>query len=167
MVGIAGGVPTRHDIRLGDVVVSSPGYGNGGVVQYDYGHAVQDKTFKITGHLNQPPAAILTAINGLRAMHERRGHSIEGAIDGILERNKRLRKKYRRPDPSSDKLYKPAFVHAGGEDTICSEVCSDGVRRRRSEPCPPARATRGGRYPGYSLWFDRIGKYADEGRLAP
>ncbi|KAH6657082.1 hypothetical protein BKA67DRAFT_554203 [Truncatella angustata] len=38
MVGIGGGAPSlKHDIRLGDIVVSSPGYGTGGVLQYDYG----------------------------------------------------------------------------------------------------------------------------------
>ena len=31
LVGIGGGAPTKHDIRLGDIVVSSAGYGNGGV----------------------------------------------------------------------------------------------------------------------------------------
>ncbi|RFU75887.1 hypothetical protein TARUN_6349 [Trichoderma arundinaceum] len=37
MVGIGGGAPTgNHDIRLGDVVVSTPGDGQGGVFQYDF-----------------------------------------------------------------------------------------------------------------------------------
>jgi hypothetical protein len=31
MVGIGGGVPTKHDIRLGDIIVSSPENGLGGV----------------------------------------------------------------------------------------------------------------------------------------
>jgi nucleoside phosphorylase len=36
MVGIGGGAPSdKDDIRLGDVVVSSPGNGSGGVFQYD------------------------------------------------------------------------------------------------------------------------------------
>src|ERR1700722_65259 len=37
MVGIGGGVPGTTDIRLGDVVVSQPQNGHGGVVQYDFG----------------------------------------------------------------------------------------------------------------------------------
>src|SRR5882757_9995264 len=41
MVGIGGGAPSkRADIRLGDVVVSKPTDGYGGVVQYDYGKTV-------------------------------------------------------------------------------------------------------------------------------
>ncbi|KAF9891451.1 hypothetical protein FE257_003917 [Aspergillus nanangensis] len=42
MVGIGGGVPSKnHDIRLGDVVVSKPVGKYSGVIQYDYGKAVQ------------------------------------------------------------------------------------------------------------------------------
>ena len=41
MVGIGGGVPTENsDIRLGDVVVSQPYMGHGGVIQYDMGKAL-------------------------------------------------------------------------------------------------------------------------------
>lgn len=45
MVGIGGGVPFPHDIRLGDVVISKPNANasNGGIVQYDFGkHVVCD-----------------------------------------------------------------------------------------------------------------------------
>ncbi|GAQ11855.1 hypothetical protein ALT_9176 [Aspergillus lentulus] len=46
MVGIGGGVPGReNDIRLGDVVVSKPGPNHNGVIQYDYGKAVQGGKF--------------------------------------------------------------------------------------------------------------------------
>ena len=38
MVGVGGGMPSViNDIRLGDVVVSTPSDGKGGVVQYDFG----------------------------------------------------------------------------------------------------------------------------------
>ncbi|KAJ6088656.1 hypothetical protein N7486_009917 [Penicillium sp. IBT 16267x] len=37
MVGISGGVPSeKHDVRLGDVMVSAPRGGQGGVFQYDF-----------------------------------------------------------------------------------------------------------------------------------
>ncbi|OCK72723.1 hypothetical protein K432DRAFT_255575, partial [Lepidopterella palustris CBS 459.81] len=37
MVGIgSGALSQKHDIRLGDIVVSAPGDGNGGVFQYDF-----------------------------------------------------------------------------------------------------------------------------------
>jgi nucleoside phosphorylase len=49
MVGIGGGAPTqKHDIRLGDIVVSAPGNGEGGVLQYDFGKTIQGQSFQIT-----------------------------------------------------------------------------------------------------------------------
>ncbi|KAM3546273.1 hypothetical protein ARSEF1564_000761 [Beauveria bassiana] len=44
MVGIGGGAPNaKHDIRLGDVVVSVPQNGLGGVLQHDFGKEIQDQ----------------------------------------------------------------------------------------------------------------------------
>jgi hypothetical protein len=46
MVGIGGGAPnSKHDIRLGDIVVSAPRNGKGGVFQYDFGKTIQDQSF--------------------------------------------------------------------------------------------------------------------------
>ncbi|KAH7187797.1 hypothetical protein DER44DRAFT_833844 [Fusarium oxysporum] len=58
MVGIAGGAPGKHDIRLGDIVVSSAGNGKGGVFGYDFGKAIQGRDFQVTGLLNQPPTLV-------------------------------------------------------------------------------------------------------------
>ncbi|RYP12846.1 hypothetical protein DL767_011071 [Monosporascus sp. MG133] len=125
MVGIGGGVPTKHDIRLGDIVVSSAGYGNGGVFQYDYGKTIQNKSFTTTGHLNQPPMFMQIAINGLKSQYEFDGHGIEDAINSILQKRPRLRKKYQRPHSSTDRLYKPFLVHNGNGEASCLEVCGD------------------------------------------
>ncbi|KAJ2966928.1 hypothetical protein NQ176_g9914 [Zarea fungicola] len=47
MVGIGGGAPSsKYDIRLGDVVVSEPQNGLGGVLQYDFGKNIQDQPFQ-------------------------------------------------------------------------------------------------------------------------
>lgn len=75
MVGIAGGAPSsEHDIRLGDIVVSSPRDGMGGVFEYDFGKAVQDRGFQYTRFLNQPPISLRGALTGLQSLHERKGH---------------------------------------------------------------------------------------------
>ena len=53
MVGIAGGAPSsKHDIRLGDVVVSSRNGGKGGVFQYDFGKTIQNQAFEETSFLD-------------------------------------------------------------------------------------------------------------------
>lgn len=52
MVGIGGGAPSaKHDVRLGDIVVSEPRDGLGGVFQYDFGKTVQDQPFEPTRFL--------------------------------------------------------------------------------------------------------------------
>lgn len=57
MVGISGGVPSRkHDIRLGDVVVSSPVGRTGGVIHYEFGKTIQNKKLERTGALHALPA---------------------------------------------------------------------------------------------------------------
>src|ERR1700761_17531 len=67
MVGIGGGVPSAEtDIRLGDVVVSQPYKGHGGVIQYDFGKATPSG-FERTGFLNSPPKILLGAVSKLQA----------------------------------------------------------------------------------------------------
>jgi nucleoside phosphorylase len=126
MVGIGGGAPSRkHDIRLGDIVVSAPGDGKGGVLQYDFGKTIQGQGFRATGFLNQPSMSLRTAMNGLMAQYESEGHRLEEAINSILEKKPRLRQKYKRPDPSSDRLYQSAVTHPPNNEASCAAVCGD------------------------------------------
>ncbi|KAM0084015.1 hypothetical protein ACKRZS_003736 [Fusarium odoratissimum] len=133
MVGIGGGVPCTEDIRLGDIVVGSVGRNSGGVIQYDYGRVIQGEEFTVTGHLNQPPMAFLTAMSALHARYEMDGHSIDSNIDKVLLKYKRLGKRYKRPEPSTDRLYKADFVHEGGEGVVCSNSCGDDKLVHRDE----------------------------------
>jgi nucleoside phosphorylase len=126
MVGIGGGAPSRrNDIRLGDIVVSAPHNGKSGVFQYDFGKTIQDQIFRPAGFLNQPPMVLRTAVNGLKAQYESEGHQLEEVINSILERKPRLRKKYKRPDLSSDRLYQSGVVHPPNNEASCAAVCSD------------------------------------------
>ncbi|RKK32136.1 hypothetical protein BFJ66_g15520 [Fusarium oxysporum f. sp. cepae] len=125
MVGIGGGAPNaKHDIRLGDVIVSARGSGKGGVFQYDYGKAIQEHAFVTTGSLNQPPQLLLTALSGLEAEYELEGHQLNAHVDRALEQWPRLRQKYSRPPSDSDRLYRPDIVHPDSSDG-CADVCSN------------------------------------------
>ena len=125
MVGIGGGAPSpKHDIRLGDIVVSTPRDGKGGVFQYDFGKITQDQSFQPTRFLNQPPAVLRAAVNGLKAQYESEGHQLEEAIKSILEKKSKLRKKYQRPSPSSDRLYQTGVTHSLSDEASCTAVCS-------------------------------------------
>jgi len=64
MVGIGGGAPSeKHDIRLGDVVVSSPVGKTGGVIHYEFGKTVQGKKSSVPArwmhrrHFSSPHSA--------------------------------------------------------------------------------------------------------------
>ena len=126
MVGIGGGAPNqKHDIRLGDIVVSSPRDGKGGVLQYDFGKTIQDQSFQNTGFLDQPPRLLRTAVNGLRSDYKSEGHGIDEAINRILENKPRLQGEFSRPDPRTDRLFQKGFVHHANDESSCAIACGD------------------------------------------
>ncbi|OAQ58085.2 ankyrin repeat domain-containing protein [Pochonia chlamydosporia 170] len=139
MVGVGGGAPSRkHDIRLGDIVVSAPGDGNGGVFQYDFGKTIHGGSFHTTGFLNQPPAFLRTAVNGLKTQYERKGHQLEQAISIVLERSPRMQHRYERPPSSTDRLYQAEVVHPLNNETSCATCCGNDplklvLRRERTK----------------------------------
>ncbi|KAF4426545.1 hypothetical protein FACUT_9855 [Fusarium acutatum] len=134
-VGIGGGAPTKyHDIRLGDVVVSSPTPGQSGVFQYDLGKATKEG-FQHTASHNKPPALLLAAVAGLKTQYERKGLQIHDKVSTIVANNKRLRAKYGRPE-DPDSLFSPSVGH---ESAPCHDFCvtapSDLIDRKpRQEP---------------------------------
>lgn len=112
MVGMGGGAPSKeNDIRLGDIVVSSPVQGEGGVFQYDFGKTIQKRVFQHTRLLNQPPTLLRSAVTGIQAQHKRKGHRLQQAIDAVLDKNPRLRGEFQRPAQNTDKLFKPEVVY--------------------------------------------------------
>jgi nucleoside phosphorylase len=137
MVGIGGGAPSAaNDIRLGDIVVSSPRNGIGGVIQYDFGKSIQDQGFCRTGILNQPPALVRTAVTALRAEYISDGHNLQDIVSSVLQKKPRLRKSYARPDPNSDILYRPAYLHHGRTCCTVDHANDESkviVRRPREE----------------------------------
>ena len=105
MVGIGGGVPSLDDdIRLGDVVVSQPTKGHGGVVQYDMGKAMDECKFEMRGHLDAPPPALLNAISKLRGRHVRKEPEYLNHLSEMLKENPRMAKTFARPGPKYDNL---------------------------------------------------------------
>ncbi|KAJ5113811.1 hypothetical protein N7456_002345 [Penicillium angulare] len=123
MVGIGGGAPTaKHDIRLGDVVVGSPGAGRGGVFQYDFGKEIQDQTVLHTRHLNEPPQIFLTTLVKIKARYRMNGHCLEENINDILAKRKRLKRDFKRPEQNTDRLFKSDFVHDNSKE--CSSFCA-------------------------------------------
>jgi nucleoside phosphorylase len=115
MVGIGGGVPSKEDIRLGDVVVSQPYQGHGGVIQYDFGKAIPS-VFERTGFLNSPPQVLLSAVARMRANQLRRRSKLPEhvlKVQDLLE--------FTRDNAGPDVLYEASYNHVGGDSC---EMCS-------------------------------------------
>ncbi|KAK4081239.1 uncharacterized protein Triagg1_2771 [Trichoderma aggressivum f. europaeum] len=111
MVGIAAGIPSpRHDIRLGDIIVSYPDGTCGGVIQYDMGKMVKGKLMQ-TGSLKSPPRSLLTALTNLQATALTDDPKYLIYIEKAISRNTRTRKNFGRPDVSTDRLFKVHHEH--------------------------------------------------------
>ncbi|OJJ30904.1 hypothetical protein ASPWEDRAFT_54236 [Aspergillus wentii DTO 134E9] len=124
MVGVGGGVPSTADIRLGDVVVSQPHSGHGGVVQYDCGKT-ESTGFHRTGFLNCPDTLLLNAVSKVKAEHLR-GKST------FLEHAMKVHRmpNFRRGDAGIDVLFKATYDHQPG--LSCSQ-CSLTQREIRPQ----------------------------------
>ncbi|KAK3635519.1 hypothetical protein LTR56_014686 [Elasticomyces elasticus] len=100
-VGIGAGVPRpKHDVRLGDVVVSNPRGQSGGVIQYDLMKAHQqanpvpganESVSELTGHIGAPPQALQKVLTDLSTRHERE----ESKIPAIMEESSTCHLPYR------------------------------------------------------------------------
>ncbi|XHG05755.1 hypothetical protein AWENTII_008968 [Aspergillus wentii] len=115
MVGIGGGVYSeRHDIRLGDVVISKPTHTNSGVLQYDMGKTLQYGDFQLNGSLCPPPRRLMTAISELRSDPGLPDYPLEGYLDTICI----AKGQHRYPGFAQDKLFSSDYAHdsTGGCD---------------------------------------------------
>ncbi|KAL1624664.1 hypothetical protein SLS56_007727 [Neofusicoccum ribis] len=124
MVGIGGGAPSRYnDIRLGDIVVSLPGAGGPGVIQYDYGKRIQGRGFRQTGNLAPPPMLLRAAVSNMKMDHMRKKNGIGEKINRVLDRTPMLRETHQKPGSDRDILYESTFIHPE-EGISCMEVCA-------------------------------------------
>ena len=123
LVGIGGGVPSRQaDVRLGDVVVSQPGLGRGGVLQYDFGKSTPTG-FERTGFLNAPPEILLSALAKIQATHLSQARSLSSHPFDTNSTVSLLS-----GPPSADLLFDATYIHVGGLD--CESCNSERVFKR-------------------------------------
>ncbi|KAF2403217.1 purine and uridine phosphorylase [Trichodelitschia bisporula] len=125
MVGIGGGVQSsKNDIRLGDVVVSQPSNGHGGVIQYDFGKTTPDK-FERTGFLNSPPIVLLSAVANLRANYDLGGkilyHLTQLSCQPLFARE----------NAGPDVLYRADYNHERPGTGDCEECKTDFIEQRQ------------------------------------
>lgn len=134
MVGIGGGVPSQEtDIRLGDIVVSSPTGQHGGVVQYDLGKTRLNGEIERTGSLNSPPNALLHVVTEMVAAQEMG----ELQINTYLSELAQQLPAYAFPSNLTDCLYQPHHTHKSGKG--CSECGGSDkqvLRENRDDDTP-------------------------------
>ncbi|KAF2150697.1 purine and uridine phosphorylase [Myriangium duriaei CBS 260.36] len=137
MVGIGGGIPSLdRDIRLGDIVVSSPEGTCGGVIQHDRGKRQKDGELLRTGCLNSPPRSLLNAVSALRSECIIEESRFPGFIEEAINRNPRTSRNFARPDASSDRLFAAQYDHTLGNDSCDECPTAWEVCREARDPQP-------------------------------
>ncbi|KAL2871754.1 5'-methylthioadenosine/S-adenosylhomocysteine nucleosidase family protein [Aspergillus lucknowensis] len=137
LVGIGGGVPREGvDIRLGDVVISTPSGIHGGVVQYDLGMQTPSGFFR-KGFLCPPPAEWLSVLTIMRSTHRAQPNMIVDFIAQMLEKFPRLAE-YGRPSQADDILFHSDYEHRTHKRTCtdCDKTRAV-IRPRREAPHEP------------------------------
>jgi nucleoside phosphorylase len=126
MVGVGSGVADALDIRLGDVVVSTPVERNLGVVAYDSGTS---GTVISRGPLNKPPDILLIALSTLKAHHVLGSNRMAQYVsDGVLQ----LPARFAYPGVERDELFEDQYVHVGGY--TCDNCDINKLKIRRPRP---------------------------------
>jgi len=119
MVGIGGGVPTKADIRLGDIVVGTR------VMQSDLGKTVDGKLQR-TALPRIPGSNIRTVISNLRSRHE-----LEGSHVAMILKNKMQKYPAFGLPNEPDRLFKSSYSHPVDAST-CEECDESRIEKRKN-----------------------------------
>ncbi|KAI1055391.1 hypothetical protein LB506_011370 [Fusarium annulatum] len=132
LVGIGGGAPSsKHDIRLGDVVISQPSGIFGGVVQHDRGKSFPEGEFERTGSHNAPPQPLLSALARLQATHMTEESKVPEFLSQLSAKApKRMKGKFSYPGALHDRLYAAGYDHVKPGSTTCAECDESQVINR-------------------------------------
>ena len=136
MVGIAGGVwSKKHDVHLGDVVVSQPGGRYGSVVQYDFGKTAKNGRFERTTTLSEPPRELLQSLQTLKENHDMEGDRLPDVLRSILDKLGSRAARFRSPGMEEDQLFDASYDHVSGDadcDSCDFSRVPEGWRRRET-----------------------------------
>jgi nucleoside phosphorylase len=132
MVGIGAGIAGQdHDIRLGDIVVSQPHGGSGGVIQYDLRKAKSGGVHERRDFLNMPPEVLLKALANLQAHHELEESKVPEFLKEMVRCYPKLAKSkhgYVHQGPENDRFFKSTYEHVQGPD--CGNCNPEGEIQR-------------------------------------
>ncbi|THZ17807.1 hypothetical protein D6C89_08594 [Aureobasidium pullulans] len=116
----------QRDIRLGDVVVSSPEGTIGGVVQCDLVKAQTvdgSEVLQRHGSLSSPPLALRTALAKLQASHFKKGSTINAIIAEAFEKWSEMKDKFYHPGLEANETNRRTDTyHSRGGTSISNEA---------------------------------------------
>ncbi|KAM0550203.1 hypothetical protein ACHAPJ_009051 [Fusarium lateritium] len=119
MVGIGGGVPTKADIQLGDLVVGVR------VMQYDLGKTVNGRIQR-TAIPKIPDSSIRTCISNLRSQHE-----LSGSRVPLILRDKMGEYTAYSLPSQPDRLFRASYIHESSGST-CDECDQSKLEVRKT-----------------------------------
>lgn len=133
-IGTGSGVRDgEHDVRLGDVVVST-----NGSFQFDHDASVKAMAFRGTGEVVQAPECVKTAAKELISRYQASTNALGRAISDITDGfpNQKDIAFYRRPGDEFDILYSPSFTHVEMDGEPCYVSCSNDKGKLKARPPP-------------------------------
>jgi len=110
MVNIGAGIPSKYDIRLGDIAVSIPRDNHLSVIEYDFGKYELGGKFVLKGSLNKPPPILINADGSLEEDEIMKRSPLRKILRNITKQPG-----YTRPN-SGDVLFDPTFHYTNKED---------------------------------------------------
>ncbi|KAL4800250.1 hypothetical protein BDV19DRAFT_398840 [Aspergillus venezuelensis] len=114
LVGIGAGVPSsKHDIRLGDVVVSTPSGKCSGVLPYDVIKSLETGVSQLNEYLSPPPQLLMCAISELESDPNQPSEPLAEHLQKIEE----LKPQYAFPGEEKDQLFRSDYLHANENET--------------------------------------------------
>ncbi|KAL4892345.1 hypothetical protein BDV59DRAFT_193855 [Aspergillus ambiguus] len=126
LVGIGAGVPSdKNDIRLGDVVVSTPSGRYSGVLPYDIIKSLDAGGSQLNGYLCSPPAHLMGAISELESDPDISPTPLQGYLQQIAE----CKPEYKHPGSDHDRLFESSYTHRSRHDSC--DLCSSNHEIRR------------------------------------
>ena len=174
MVGIGGGIPTHdaHDVRLGDVVVSTPDGTSPAVIQWDRGRAHPGGRVERTGFLNNPPPPLLRAIARMKSEMKSENELARlwaSDLEAMATKLPELAPRYLRSDSLRDVLFKPEYLHVspaeegdsplgGGSGEKACRSCDLGRTIKRRPPLRLAKVHYGSIASGNQVIKDGISR---------
>ena len=130
LIGIAGGVPTGdNDIRLGDIVVSSPTVNSGGMDFYKANDIAGRTCVRYIGSLKKPPVVLTTAVCRLQSQSTTSNERLWQRLNAPF-----CRIAYgRNPEVLTDRLFEAGYGHKALLKT-CDRCDENKLKARPTRP---------------------------------